>query len=36
VDARRYGFTNASRFNAAFQRRFGETAREVFSRGFRR
>jgi AraC-like DNA-binding protein len=36
VVARRHGFTNASRFNAAFHRRFGETAREVVSRGFRR
>ena len=36
VIARRYGFTNASRFNAAFHRRFGKTAREVFSPGLRR
>ncbi len=36
VVARRYGFTNAARFHAAFQRRFGETAREVARRAVRR
>jgi AraC-like DNA-binding protein len=30
--ARRYGFTNASRFNAAFRRRFGETASSTAGR----
>lgn len=34
--ARRYGFANASRFHAAFQRRFSVTAREVSHRAFRR
>ncbi len=33
--ARRYGFTNASRFNLAFGRRFGETPRDVLRRRFR-
>ncbi|MFL1464272.1 AraC family transcriptional regulator [Roseococcus sp. DSY-14] len=34
--ARRYGFTNASRFNAAFRRRFGEAPRDVVRRELRR
>jgi len=34
--ARRYGFTNAGRFNAAFRRRFGETPRDVARRELRR
>jgi AraC-like DNA-binding protein len=34
--ARRYGFTNASRFGAAFRRRFGETPLEVVRRASRR
>ncbi|MEO3470511.1 AraC family transcriptional regulator [Roseomonas sp. CAU 1739] len=33
--ARRYGFTNASRFAQAFRRRFGETAPEVLRRAAR-
>ena len=33
--ARRYGFTNASRFNVAFGRHFGESPRDVVSRGGR-
>lgn len=33
--ARRYGFANASRFNVAFRRRFGEAPRDVVSRGGR-
>lgn len=33
--ARRYGFTNASRFAAAFQRRFGETPSDVLRRASR-
>ncbi|UPY37869.1 helix-turn-helix domain-containing protein [Sediminicoccus sp. KRV36] len=32
VVARRYGFTNSSRFHQAFQRRFGETALDVIRR----
>jgi transcriptional regulator GlxA family with amidase domain len=32
--ARRYGFTNASRFNAAFRRRFGETASSMAGRAW--
>ncbi len=34
--ARRYGFTNASRFAAAFRRRFGETPAEVVRQAERR
>jgi AraC-like DNA-binding protein len=34
--ARRYGFTNASRFAAAFRRRFGEAPAEVLRRASRR
>lgn len=34
--ARRYGFTNASRFLAAFRGRFGETPSQVLGRGSRR
>lgn len=33
--ARRYGFTNASRFGAAFRRRFGETPSDVVRRASR-
>ncbi|UPY37868.1 AraC family transcriptional regulator [Sediminicoccus sp. KRV36] len=33
--SRRYGFTNASRFNLAFQRRHGETPRDVIRRASR-
>ena len=33
--ARRHGFTNASRFAAAFRRRFGETPAEVLRRARR-
>ena len=35
VVARRYGFTHASRFSHAFQRRFGETPRDVHRRALR-
>ena len=35
VIARRYGFTNASRFAQAFRRRFGETPRDVVRRASR-
>jgi AraC-like DNA-binding protein len=33
--ARRYGFTNASRFRTAYRRRFGETPAETTARGWR-
>jgi len=33
--AKRYGFTNAARFNLAFRRRFGQTPTEVVRRGSR-
>lgn len=35
VVARRYGFTNASRFNLAFHRRFGEKPQDVLRRASR-